>query len=160
MTKDYGWIHGGQRLVSSTPHSRGNQHSMISAINDQEIVAALYIDGAINGELFLHFIKDYLCPKIKVGDQVIMDNVSFHKVNGVEQAIEECGGKVIYLPPYSPDLSPIELMWSKIKSTLRKYAPRCADTLKKSMKISFDSIQSIDLQGWYKHCAPAGSNIF
>lgn len=160
MTRRYGRIEGGQRLVLANPYSRGQNHSIISAVRETEIITALYSEGSVDGELFLHFMETYLGPKLKAGDFVIMDNIAFHKVKRVETIVNRYGAEVVYLPPYSPDLSPIELMWSKIKTLLRKYSPRCADTFKIAMKTSFEAVQAADLQGWFRHCVPIGSNIF
>ena len=85
-----------------------------------------------------------------------MDNVSFHKVVGVKEAIEETGAILLYLPPYSPDLSPIENMWSKIKSSLRRLSPRTRGQFKRAIRIAFESVSKKDLVSWFKHC---GYNI-
>ncbi len=116
MTRLYGRIEGGGRIVLPRPYLRGRNHSILSAVSRKEIIAALYSEGSTDSELFLHFMEHYLQPKLKAGNQVIMDNIPFHKVKGVKQIIENCGANLVYLPPYSPDLSPIELMWSKVKS--------------------------------------------
>ncbi|CAN5467146.1 hypothetical protein BH10PSE19_BH10PSE19_01240 [soil metagenome] len=81
-----------------------------------------------------------------------MDNVGFHKVAGVEDIIKSCGCELIYLPPYSPDLLPIENMWSKLKTGLRKFAASCENTFKETIRESFESISSSDLHSWYQHC--------
>ena len=77
-------------------------------------------EGALNGDLFLEYVRKFLAPTLRPDDLVVMDNLSSHKVSGIAQAIEAVGAKVLFLPPYSPDLNPIELMWSKMKAILRK----------------------------------------
>ena len=93
-----------------------------------------------------------LCPVLQKRHVVIMDNVAFHQVWGVKEAIESTGVKLIYLPPYSPDLNPIEQMWGKVKNYLRKESARTLDKFAISIKLAFMSIQSADLSNWYGHC--------
>lgn len=116
------------------------------------VKAALYGQWATNGDIFNTFVRDNLAPNLKEGDIVLMDNVNFHKSEFVRQYIEERGAKLWFLPPYSPDFSPIENMWSKIKSILRKLAPRTEQQFKKAISIAFESITQSDIIGWYKHC--------
>ena len=100
----------------------------------------------------MHFLEYSLGPNLKPNQTVILDNVSFHKVKGVKELIESTGARVLHLPPYSPDLSPIENMWSKIKSYLKKLAARCDETFKEAIKVAFTAIQKTDLFGWCTHC--------
>lgn len=160
MHREYGRIARGKRLVSACPYFRGSKYSIISAIGITEITTAFYTEGSVNGELFLHFLEHYLAAKLKPEHSIIMDNVSFHKVKGVKEIIEATGAKIVYLPPYSPDLSPIEHMWSKIKSTLRKLAARCEATFKSAMQTAFLAVQESDLQGWYKNCGYQDQLLF
>lgn len=160
MKREYGRTMKGKRLVCSCPYFRGSKYSIISAISIREITAALYMEGSINGEIFLHYIENYLAPQLKSEDCVILDNVSFHKVKGVKELIEAVGARVVYLPPYSPDLSPIEHMWSKIKSYLRKLAARSESTFKNAMQAAFLAVQGSDLKGWYKNCGYADQLLF
>lgn len=157
MSRTYGRSQKGERLVYGCPYPRGNKYSIIGAVSISEITAALYTESSVDGEIFLNFIENYLAPKLKTEQLVILDNVSFHKVKGVKEIIESVGAKVIYLPPYSPDLSPIEHMWSKIKAYLRKSAARCHDTFKAAMKTAFTAVQPSDLKGWYSNCGYKGS---
>lgn len=152
MTRIYGRIAQDQRLTLPCPYARGSKYSIISAISINEIMAAVYTSGSVNGEVFLHFLEHSLGPNLRSNQTVILDNVSFHKVKGVKELVESTGAKVLYLPPYSPDFSPIENMWSKIKSYLRKLAARCDRSFKKAIKVNFESIQKNDLFGWYKNC--------
>jgi len=152
MTRTYGRIAQDQRLILPCPYARGSKYSIISAISSCEVMAALYTSGSVDSQIFLHFLEYSLGPNLKPKQTVILDNVSFHKVKGVKELIESTGAKVLYLPPYSPDLSPIENMWSKIKSYLRKLSARCDKTFKEAIKIAFIAIQKADLFGWYKNC--------
>jgi transposase len=143
---------GGKRVKYACPYPRGNKYTMISAISVASIKAALYGEWSADGEIFLEFVKKQLVPQLNIGNVVIVDNVSFHKVAGVKEVIEETGAHLFFLPPYSPDLSPIEMMWSKIKSFLRKISPRTKDQFKKAIRMAFEGIVASDLVSWFKHC--------
>lgn len=152
MAPLYGRGYGGERVAEVVPFNRGSSFTMLSAISFTKIEAALYGEWATNGEIFLEFIEKCLCPVLQNRHVVIMDNVAFHKISGVKEAIESTGAKLIYLPPYSPDLNPIELMWSKIKICLRKESARTLSKFASSIKIAFTNISAIDLKNWYGHC--------
>ena len=117
----YSRAQGGQRVKASKPYRRGQTLSIIGAVSLVGVVAAMYGEWATDGVAFLTFIQTMLVPH---GHVVIMDNVSFHKLQEVKEAIESTGARLLFLPPYSADLSPIELMWSKLKQYLRKKAAR------------------------------------
>lgn len=134
------------------PHARGNYYSLISAVGLDDIKAALYGKWATNGMIFQEFISNCLCPNLNAGDVVIMDNVNFHRSLAVKQAIEAVGARLIFLPPYSPDFSPIENMWSKIKSILRRIAPRTDRQFKEAVTEAFKLISKKDILGWFGHC--------
>ena len=116
-------------------------------------MAATYGQWAANGEIFLLFLEKELCPKLKPHHVVIMDNVKFHQVKGVRELIEATGAKLTYLPPYHPELNPIENMWSKVKNKLRTLSARTPRKFKKAMKIAFESVQPNDLVGWFNRIA-------
>jgi transposase len=152
MAPLYGRGHGSERVAEAVPFNRGNRFTMLSAISFEKVEAALYGEWAANGEIFLNFINKSLRPVLKSRHVVIMDNVAFHQVVGVKEAIESTGARLIYLPPYSPDLNPIEQMWGKIKTCLRKESARTLDKFAPAIKTAFMSIRPIDLTNWYKHC--------
>ena len=129
MTRRYGRARRGQRLVANVPHGRWKTSTFLAALRHDKITAPCIIDGAINGETFRAYIEQFLVPTLAPGDIVIMDNLSSHKVAGVGQAIEATGAILLYLPPYSPDLNPIEQFFAKLKAILRKAAARTIDTL-------------------------------
>jgi len=159
MQKRFGRGFIGKRIKIFSPYKKGNKFTMLSAINHEEVLASLYLEGAANGEIFLQFIKDCLCPVLKKENVVVMDNVSFHKVVGIEEAIKNVGAELIYLPPYSPEMNPIELMWAKIKSYLRKKAARNIEKFHSALKQAFESITAKDLTNWFKHCVKNGSTF-
>ena len=107
------------------------------------------ISGALNGVIFLEYIRNDLAPTLRQGDIVIMDNLRVHKVAGVRQAIEEKGASVLYLPPYSPDLNPIEMLWSKIKAFLREQKARDAVILLDKIQEAYSTISLQDILGWF-----------
>ena len=102
---------------------------MIAGLRHDDVTAPLVVDGPMNGAVFLHYIRECLCPTLKAGDVVIADNLSSHKVMGVKEALEAVGATILYLPPYSPDLNPIEQLFSKLKALLRKAATRTVEGL-------------------------------
>lgn len=119
MTPLYGRAFGQERAFFSSPFRRTKNMTIIGAIDYENVIAAMYGQWAANGEIFLQFLEQQLCPKLKSHHVVIMDNVKFHQVNGVRELIEDTGAKLIYLPPYHPELNPIENLWSKLKGKLR-----------------------------------------
>jgi transposase len=124
MTRLYGWGPTNQRLVEAVPYGHWKTTTFLGALRSTGLVAPLVIDGAVDGELFRAWIEQQLVKVLKPGDIVVMDNLSSHKVAGVREAIERVGATLVYLPPYSPDLNPIEMAFSKIKHEIRKRAPR------------------------------------
>jgi hypothetical protein len=145
MAPLYGRAKGGKRVFAAVPFNRGNRITMLSAISFNKVVAALYGEWAADGEIFLNFVINCICPMLEKHHVVVMDNVAFHQVFGVREAIEATGAKLIYLPPYSPDLNPIEQMWGKVKNYLRKEAARTLDKFAISIKAAFMSIKPTDL---------------
>jgi transposase len=129
MTRRYGRALRGQRLVASVPHGHWKTSTFLAALRQDRITAPCIIDGAINGETFRAYVEQFLAPTLAPGDIVIMDNLGSHKVAGVRQAIEATGATLCYLPPYSPDLNPIEQFFAKLKALLRKAAARTVDAL-------------------------------
>lgn len=134
------------------PYARGNHYSIIAAISPSHILASWYCEGAIDGYFYSQFIEHCLVPILTPRHHLIMDNVAFHKVKEAVTRIEKTGARILYLPPYSPDLSPIEFMWSKIKSVLRKYAARTAEDFQRAISAAFYSICPLDLNHYFMHC--------
>jgi transposase len=129
MVRLYGWAELGHRLIDAAPHGHWNTSTFIAGLRQDGLVAPCVFDGAINGELFLAYVEQVLAPTLTCGDIVIMDNLGSHKVNGVRQAIEARGARLLYLPPYSPDLNPIEMAFAKLKALLRARALRTIEAL-------------------------------
>lgn len=129
MTRRYGRAEGGKRCVASAPHGHWKTTTFVAGLRHDHLSAPMVADGPMDGAMFLAYVREFLCPALKPGDLVIADNLSSHKVAGVAQAIEAVGASLAYLPPYSPDLNPIEKFFAKLKSMLRKAAKRSVDAL-------------------------------
>lgn len=129
MTRSCGRAPRGERLVDYAPHGHWNTTTFLAALRVDRVSAPLVLDGPINGEIFLAWVEQFLVPTLKPDDIVVMDNLSSHKVEGVKEAIENAQARVAYLPAYSPDLNPIEQLFSKLKALLRKFKERSLDAL-------------------------------
>lgn len=129
MTMSRGWTLGGQRLIEHVPHGHWQTTTILCGLRCSGPVAPLVVDGAINGDIFLAWTKQHLIKELSPGDIVIMDNLNSHKVSGVAEAIRSVGARVRYLPPYSPDLNPIENMFAKLKHLIRKSGQRLVEAL-------------------------------
>ena len=140
MARRYGRAPKADRLVAHVPHGHWKTTTFIAALRLGDVTAPMVADGPVNGELFLKYIVEFLCPTLRPGDIVIMDNLSSHKVEGVREAIEAVGAQLRYLPPYSPDLNPIELYFSKFKSALRTLAERTVDALWNAIGKIYDAV--------------------
>ena len=155
MANDYGRAEGGDRLKMPKPMNHGEKFSMISAISLLGIMAFSYCKMAIDGCAFLKFIENFLLKKLSPGHIVFWDNIKFHKINKAKELIESVGAKLVFLPPYSPDLSPIENMWSKIKHFIRKLMPRTPAEFHQALCAAINELSNEDFEGWYENCGYA-----
>ena len=140
MVRRYGWAARGERCRVAVPHGHWRTTTVTAALRTSGVVATALFDGATNGKRFRAYVTDTLVPVLKRGDTVIMDNLGAHKVAGVRQAIQAVGAKLLYLPPYSPDLNPIEQIFAKLKGHLRKAAARTLPDLKEAIRSAFDTL--------------------
>jgi transposase len=129
MARRYGRAPRGQRLVASVPHGHWQTSTFLADLRRDRISAPYVLDGAVNGETFRAYVEQMLAPTLEPGDIVVMDNLGSHKVAGVRQAIEARGAAVLYLPPYSPDLNPIEQVFAKLKTIVRSAVARTREAL-------------------------------
>ena len=129
MTRLYGRAPKGHRCIASAAHGHWKTTTFVAGLRHQQLTAPLVADGPMDGELFLAYVRQFLCPTLRAGDIVIFDNLSSHKVAGVKEAIATAGATLRYLPPYSPDLNPIEKLFAKLKALLRKAAKRSVEAL-------------------------------
>jgi transposase len=151
MTRLYGRAPRGKRLVDTVPHGHWKTTTFIGALRCDAVTATGAFDGAINGELFLAYVEQVLVPTLKLGDVVIMDNLRSHKVAGVREAIEGAGAKLMFIPPYSPDLNPIEQAFAKLKALLRARAIRTVDALWKALGNLVDYFSPEECASFLRH---------
>ena len=151
MSRDYGRAASGSRLVSSEPKNKGDNISIVGAMGICGVIAVMCTLSTMNGDGFLMFIEKYLCPNLKPGQVVFMDNINFHHQKSVAKAIEEVGAKVVFLPPYSPEFNPIENMWSKIKSYLRSKVPTNYSDYIRYLREALELVDEYDCSGWFEH---------
>jgi transposase len=114
--------------------------------------AVMTIESATDGDVFLAYLQHLLCPKLKAGDVVVMDNLSAHRVKGVRELIAASGAELLYLPPYSPDFNPIEQAWSKLKQLLRAAKARTAAALQQAVAEALKAISADNAAAWFRHC--------
>jgi len=149
MTRRHGRSPIGQRLVCPVPHGHYRTTTLIAAVRLTGPQAPWMFDGPMNGELFLAWVKQGLVPGLQRDDVVILENLAKHKVAGVREAIEAAGARLEYLPPYSPDLNPIENLWSKVKQGIKSRAPRTARQLCKATGAVFAAVTPEDYHGFF-----------
>ena len=155
MTRLYAWGPTDQRVRDAVPHGHWQTTTFVAAVRLDGLFAPLVIDGALNGELFLTYVQQELAPQLRSGDILVMDNLQTHKVHGVAEAVANRGAQVVYLPPYSPDLNPIEQVFSKIKNELRRRRLRTCDELWNAFGESLDWITSAEARNYFRHAAYA-----
>jgi transposase len=149
MTRLYGRGLNGDRVEDYVTDVRFERTSILSSVRLSGDLVPCVFEGALNGELFKEYISKCLAPMFHEGDIVIMGNLTFHKVKGVSEAILAVGADIIYLPPYSPDLNPVEMMWSKIKTHLRKVKARTKQALNAAIVEAFNLVSPTDIAGWF-----------
>ena len=141
MTRKYGRCLRGRRLVDRSPHGHWKTTTFVAALRHDGLTAPLVVDGALNGALFLAYVRKEFVPTLRPGDIVIMDNLSAHKVAGVREAIEGVKAKLVYLPPYSPDLNPIEQAFAKLRWLLQSAKERTLDALWRRIGDTLDAFK-------------------
>jgi len=150
MTRLRGRSPRGQRCVASTPHGHWKVTTFIAALRNTTVMAPMVSDSPMDGALFLAYVREFLCPTLRAGDIVIADNLSSHKVAGVKEAIEAVGATIRYLPPYSPDLNPIEQLFSKLKAMLRKAAMRTVVALWDEIGRLIDTVSPNECRNYFQ----------
>jgi transposase len=155
MTRVYGRAPAGERVIGSVPQNYGPNVTMLGALGVQGLHAVMTVDGATDTDVFRTYVRQGLGPTLTPGDIVVLDNLRAHKAVGVQQAIARRGARLLYLPPYSPDLSPIEPCWSKVKTALRKAKARTREALDMAITGALATITNADAHGWFRHCGYA-----
>jgi transposase len=152
MTRTHGYAPRGQRLADAAPHGHWQTTTFVGALRADGFIAPLVIDGAVNRELFVAYVRQQLAPALRPGDVVVMDNLACHKAAGVREAIEAAGCRLLYLPPYSPDLNPIENAFSKLKRLLRSAAERTMEGLWEAIGRLLDRFAPDECRNYFRHC--------
>lgn len=152
MTPLYSRALVGERAIGKAPRNQGKNLTVCGAIALDGVRAMMAYEGGTTREAFLLFVRKALVPALRRGDVVVMDNLSTHYCHGVREAIEAAGASVVYLPPYSPELNPIEHTWSKLKALLRRIEARTLRTLAAAIAQSSSKITKSDLTGWFANC--------
>jgi transposase len=152
MTRRYARSLCGQRISEATPGGHWKITTILGAMSLGGMIATMTVEAATDREIFLTYVEQALCPALKPGDVVVMDNLSSHKVDGVRERIERVGAEVLYLPPYSPDLNPIEKAWAKLKQLLRAAKARTKEALDHAIAEALNLISADNAQAWFKHC--------
>lgn len=152
MTRLYGRVFGGQRLVDAAPHGHWCSTTILSSIRLDGSTAAMVIEGATDTSVFQAYVQRILIPSLRPKDIVVMDNLAPHKHPEILRMLECVGVEVWHLPPYSPDFNPIEKMWSKVKTYLRKAKARTSNALLRAIARALRTITAEDAAGWFQHC--------
>ena len=146
------WSRRGERAHCTTPRNRGKNTTLLSSMSAEGMGPSLAITGAIDAEVFGAYLERVLLPELRPGRIVVMDNLSAHKTQGVRELVEGAGCELLYLPPYSPDLNPIEEAFAKIKNLLRKAEARTRETLVEALGPALSSVTEEAARGFFEHC--------
>jgi transposase len=151
LARHYGRCPLGQRCLSAIPHGHWQSSTFIAALRHDSIDAPFLIEGPVDAEVFTAYLEQVLCPQLRAGDTLILDNLSTHKIQNVSRLLSAQGVGVRYLPPYSPDLNPIELAFAKLKAHLRQAAARTLDELYSALAASLNSFSPTHCQAFFRH---------
>ena len=152
MTRRSGRAPRGERVCDSAPRNYGVHPSVVSAMGRRGLVPTLTVGGAVETRCFDTYLERVLGPRLRRGDMVVLDNLGAHRASRIEEVAEGRGAEVLWLAPCSPDFSPIEQCWSKIKSYLRGVKARTADELNEALAKAIKLVRKADIRGWCKHC--------
>jgi len=151
MIRAYGRSLGSTRCLDKVPHGHWHTTTFIAALRLDGLCAPWLLDGPMNGEAFLVYLNHVLCPELRPGDGVICDNLSSHRSVAAREIIEGVGATLIHLPPYSPDLNPIEMVFSKLKAWLKKYRVRAFDALVNAVSEALKSFNAEECKNYFHH---------
>ena len=155
LTPLYGRAPKGERVIGTVPQNDGPNVTMLGTLGVEGIQAVMTVDGATETEVCRAYVKHILAPTLTPGDIVVMDNLAAHKAPGIQQALARRGARLLYLPPYSPDLSPIEPCWGKVKTFLRKAKARTREALDRVIPQALATVTATDALSWFAHCGYA-----
>jgi len=152
MTRLYGWSPVGERAYDCAPHGHWATRTMIASLRLDGTSACMTVDSATDGDVFEAYVEHVLAPTLRLGDIVVLDNLSPHKRLRVAQIIHACGARLLFLPAYSPDFNPVEKMWSKIKAILRSLKARTSEALHEAIRYAFRQITAEDARSFFECC--------
>jgi transposase len=152
MTRDRAWAPRGEPVEDVRPRNRGTVITMIGALTLDGLTAMMTIEGGTDADVFEAYVEHFLVPELSHGDIVVLDNLGAHRTRRVRELVEAAGARIWFTPPYSPDLNPIELAWSKLKAFLKTAKARTRDALDTAIAMAMDLITPKDAKGWYRHC--------
>jgi transposase len=152
LTRLYARAPRGERAYGKAPRNWGKNITLISSLSSEGIGAAMSVEGATDGAAFETYVKHFLAPTLRRGQIVVMDNLQVHKMKRVRDLVEGAGAEVLFLAPYSPDFSPIEEAFSKVKGILRRIGARTRDALLEATSEALDAVSRTDAVGWFGHC--------
>jgi transposase len=155
MTRTRGWHARGKPLVAKVPHGHWKTMTFLAALRHDGITAPFVLDGPINGEAFLAYVEQVLVPTLKPGDIVVMDNLGSHKNRAIRQAIRAAGARLMFLPPYSPDLNPIEQVFAKLKTLLRKAGERTVEAVWKRIGALLECFKPTECANYFRNAGYA-----
>jgi transposase len=151
MTREYARAPSGERACDAVPRNRGSVTTMLGALALDGVRGVMTVEGGTDTAVFDAFLEQVLVPNLKRGDIVVLDNVGAHHPAQIRARIEAAGAELRFLPPYSPDLNPIEECWSKVKGVLKKLKARTREALDKAVAVAVDSVTPADIAGWFCH---------
>jgi putative transposase len=157
MTRLHGWAPRGRRLVAKVPHGHWKTSTFLAALRNDRIEAPCLFDGPINGERFLAYVEQFLVPTLKPNDIVVVDNLGSHKGKAVRAAIKDAGAHLLFLPKYSPDLNPIEQVFAKLKTFVRKAAPRSLDAVSQAIATALTAVSSNECANYFTNAGYASA---
>lgn len=152
MTRRYGRAPRGERIREATPAGHWSTLTLLGAMTREGMLASMTVESPTDGDVFLAYLDEVLCPQLRPDQVVVMDNLAAHKVEGVRQRIEAVGARLLYLPPYSPDFNPIEQAWSNIKGHLRSAKARTREVLEETVTQALRTITPQHASAWFYHC--------
>jgi transposase len=152
MARRYGRSLSRARLAAAVPHGHWQTTTLIAGLRQSGVIAPLVLDGPMTGPAFRAYVEQSLAPALAPGDVVVLDNLAAHKVDGVRQAIAAAGASILYLPPYSPDLNPIEQLFAKLKALLRNAAARTRDALWSTIGHILETLSPSECANYLNHC--------
>jgi transposase len=152
MTRLYGRAPKGERVVGSVPQNYGQNVTVLAALGEQGLHAMMTVEGATDADVFRAYVKHVLGPTLAPGDIVVLDNLRAHKAVGIQQMLARRRVRLLYLPPYAPDMSPIEPGWSKVKTVLRTVKARTREALDTALSQALATVTAVDAHNWFRHC--------